>query len=235
MGSTIPVSQKPSSLTAQYLQCGSTFLTPTLAQFPEEHRLYTAGRGLWALGVGVVAPVGIVYHAAAFVICNLAPLFCDDKKASELALRAWCHVDALSYDLSGLWESTFFGPLALAALIYVVAWGILPLVPALATFVVVHAMYYLLQDVDSDMALWDHFARNGLAFCDFLPAKSAQANYSKGTWALAKARAEGFTINPSLLPLPDAIIQSIGSGVFSHSCEFALNTLQSLAPEKEIV
>ncbi len=226
MTNTILLSQTPASFTAQMLHAGSIILTPSLEKFPEESVFYKIGRGCWAWGAGVAAPVGTVYHVASFAFLTIAASW-NEEKSGELTLRAWAHINALSYDLAGLGDSVFFGPIALALMISIVAFGVLPIVPTLATSVVVHALYYLLDD-SLEFVLWKDFAKDGLAFRHFLPDQGDHMDYYKGVWAYRKALEEKIPIQPLSedAGTKECRLSIIGSGVWQNSCEVALRTLK---------
>ena len=90
-----PAEAQPVAFTAEYLSWGASYFTETSC----EHMI---GRGLYSVGVIVVAPVGILYHLSMAAYGALAQLRMDEgKEKSELSTWAWQHLDAAASDFLG--------------------------------------------------------------------------------------------------------------------------------------
>ncbi len=108
------------SFTAEYLYQGAKYLTrdPHPAAVDEytpcRERLFIAGRGVYTLGVVVVAPVGVIYHIFAAAQYELrARVGAEDPR--ELREYVWQHLNAALKDLMGFGSIAY--PLLMVALV----------------------------------------------------------------------------------------------------------------------
>ncbi len=172
MTNLIPVNERPISFTGQYLFEGAKHLARPGKDEPIQ---YAIGRGLYAWGVVVVAPVGIIYHLGAAALSKIAQSWCDDEKCKELEERVWCHLDAAFYDGMGLGSSFLFGPIALAMLVTGVVLGYLPLIIGCIGGQIVS----LIMDFNAALnylILWKNFAQSSIAFSTFMNNQIMEVN-----------------------------------------------------------
>ncbi len=144
----------PTSLATRYLYQGAMLLPKWQKESPVTDQIL---RGLWACGVTVVAPVGVVYHAAQ--AARYALESCCNEKASELAKK---HFSCLGNDLwVFLMHTTYAGPTSVAALAAGAIFG--GLIWAAAAVVVCHIALTIIIVMDghtplSEPILWFRFA-----------------------------------------------------------------------------
>ena len=107
------------SFTAEYLYQGSRFLTPTYEfGFTEHEDPFALVRGLYTLGVAVVAPCGVLYHICRVAIYAIESLIADTESAkTEINERFLEHLTAAGYDSIAMCEMI----LELATVLAVVA------------------------------------------------------------------------------------------------------------------
>ncbi len=145
----------PTSLATRYLYQGAMLLPKWQKESPVTDQIL---RGLWACGVTVVAPVGVVYHAAQ--AARYALESCCNEKASELAEK---HFTCAGDDLARfLFNTTYVGPTSVAALAAGAIFG--GLIWAAVAVAVWHVFVIILLISDDDPLsvpiLWFQFAED---------------------------------------------------------------------------
>ncbi len=153
------------ALTAEYLYQGIKLLYPDNNQDACSQEFQKIARGVYGLGVVVVAPIGMVYHICAAAWNALQKSCAQDPKA--LSARMWLHLDALLMDFLAFAMAAVGVTLAICV-IAGVFFGAFELL-ALPLFVLMRSL--LLDEDDEQILIPYNYAMNPLTTLNmFLPA-----------------------------------------------------------------